>query len=688
MAIQRNLPLILQLLISCVECLDVEATSFFIEPYDVKKVLHESSLSVTSMLPCYVDHLQAGYSVIWYKNGLQISNNGHVYGNIVDRSRYTVNVFETSTWTRFNLKITTSVANADTDSGNYHCTVTTTPLLISRKARLDVFVTPKDGYLRCSIGDDLDDDNFDVSEGTEIKLSCRSDPTGVPEMTTYWTGEGPQGDTFDTVTTTSTDIRNGSHVLLFSWTPTNQQNGATFICTGFHPGYSTNRTCQLGPFNVTYRPIVQLSPASFTVTMETQVVNFTCRSDANPPVTRYVWSNTAGEKFSVQDDNVILDPHRRWMRMKHFRSQDNGVYNVTCFAENEVGRSLVNGTSTLTVNIQAWTTVKTVSEHLSTATSKLTSTNSSVKNKTVSEHLSTETSKTVSEHFSTETSKTVSEHFSTATSKTVSEDFSTATSKTVSEDFSTATSKTVSEDFSTATSKTVSEDFSTATSKTVSEDFSIATSKTVSEDFSTATSKTGSEHLSIATSKLTSTNSSVKNKTVSEHLSTATSKTMNEHLSIATSKTGSEDFSTATSKTASEDFGTVTSKIGSEHLSIATSKLTSTSSSVKNKTVSEHLSTATSKLIATSSKGNAHIPTVGQHDMTSATQVGASTSYYYGINETTKASQTNTVVIIGSAVAGCSFVFAVVVLVLITVCVRKSRKKSRRKNSLDAPMQL
>ncbi|XP_070579252.1 kin of IRRE-like protein 1 [Ptychodera flava] len=338
MALQRKSPLILQLLILCVFSFSVEATNtfFFVEPHDVKQILtYESITSATSTLICGVQDLQAGRSVAWYRNGTQISIDDRVYDNVVDSSRYRMDVFATSTWATFNLKITSSLASIDTDSGHYHCRLMTTPPLVSREARFDVFVTPRDGYLRCSIGDDPKSDQFNVNEGIQIILSCRSDPTGVPEMTTYWRG-GPQGDTFNNNKTTSTEIRNGLRVVSFSWTPTNQQKGAIFICSSFHPGYKRNKTCQLGPFNVLYRPIVKLSPSSSIVTMETQVVIFTCITDANPPATRYAWGNTAGEKFGLQNDNVIVGPGGIWMQMKNFKREDNGVYYVTCYAENEI----------------------------------------------------------------------------------------------------------------------------------------------------------------------------------------------------------------------------------------------------------------------------------------------------------------------------------------------------------------
>ncbi|XP_070567632.1 kin of IRRE-like protein 2 [Ptychodera flava] len=327
--------------------------SFITEPTDNTQIfVYGSTYHLSVTLYCGVQNLQTGQSVAWYKNGVLISNNGTMYSNYVDTNRYTVDMSVQALYTSFDLKIMISAATADIDPGFYQCVVMTTPPLVSRTARLDIFVTPQSGYLRCSIGDDSDDDVFDVVTGMPIRLACRSDPTGVPQMTTYWTREGYQGDTLETFT--STDATDDSRVLSFSWTPTNQQNHATFICTGFHPGYTTNRTCQLGPFNVQYKPIVQISPSSHRETMETQVVTFTCITDANPPATRYVWSNTAGEKFRPQGTNVIVGSDGTWMQMRNFESQDNDVYYVTCNAENYIGRS-VNAVATLNINIQSST---------------------------------------------------------------------------------------------------------------------------------------------------------------------------------------------------------------------------------------------------------------------------------------------------------------------------------------------
>ncbi|XP_070567118.1 kin of IRRE-like protein 3 [Ptychodera flava] len=347
--VSANLPLfILGILYSSVQA----NPTFVSEPTDYTQIFsHGSSHSLTVTFRCTVQKLQTGQSVAWYKNGLPISNNGTVYSNYVDTSRYTVDMSTSvqQSFASFHLKIETSATSADTDSGNYQCVVITVPNVESRTARLDVYVTPQSGYLRCAIGADPNDDVFNVLAGTPISLQCRSDPTGVPAMTTHWSREGYPGETFGM--NTGTDTRDGSLTLSFFWTPTNQQNNAVFICTGFHPVYTINVTCQLGPFNVQYKPIVQISPSSYKITMETQVVTFTCIADANPPVTRYIWGNTAGKKFSQQSDNVIIGSDRTWIQMINFESQDNGVYYVTCYAENNIGRS-VTVIATLNIIIQ------------------------------------------------------------------------------------------------------------------------------------------------------------------------------------------------------------------------------------------------------------------------------------------------------------------------------------------------
>ncbi|XP_070569247.1 uncharacterized protein [Ptychodera flava] len=101
--------------------------------------------------------------------------------------------------------------------------------------------------------------------------------------------------------------------------------------------------------------------------MVTQVVTFACVTDANPPATRYVWGNTAEDKFSHQSDNVIISSDGTEMLIRNFESQDNGVYYVTCYAENDIGRS-VTAMATLNINIRSTTTVS-VTEHSSTAPS-------------------------------------------------------------------------------------------------------------------------------------------------------------------------------------------------------------------------------------------------------------------------------------------------------------------------------
>ncbi|XP_070567630.1 kin of IRRE-like protein 2 [Ptychodera flava] len=334
----------------------VQANPFFVkEPSDYTQIFsYESSLSLTVTLHCAVLNLQTGQSVVWYKNGVQISNNGMMYSNYVDTSRYIVDMYISTSVQQssasFDLKIETSRTSAAIDSGNYQCVVI--PNVESRTARLDVYVTPQSRYLRCAIGVDPNDDVFDVPAGTPIPLSCISDPTGVPAMTTHWSREGYPGETFGIFT--GIDTRDGSLTLSFYWTPTNQQNHARFTCIGFHPGYTINVTCQLGPFNVQYKPIVQISPSSHKITMVTQVVTYNCIADANPPVTLYVWSNTAGEKFSPQGANVIIGSDGTWMQMTNFERQDNGVYYVTCYAENDIGRS-VSTEATLNINIQSST---------------------------------------------------------------------------------------------------------------------------------------------------------------------------------------------------------------------------------------------------------------------------------------------------------------------------------------------
>ncbi|XP_070561032.1 nectin-3-like isoform X2 [Ptychodera flava] len=428
MATHRSLPRTLQLLLvlGVLNFSAVDVTSIIRSPTSQTKTFrYGSSYSSSVTLFCIVLSTDPGdsetiWTIEWDKNGVPISRNMLVLvGPLTysDTARYTIDFGnEGGGYQETNLEIETSAANAEYDSGNYKCRVTylTSTILESPTARLDVFVTPQSGSVLCSIGDDSQDDVFDVVSGNPITLVCRSDPTGVPQMTTDWKRVGSEGDTLEAVT--STDPINGWRILSFDWTPTKAQHHATFICTGFHPANTRNTECQLGPFNVQYEPAAaEISPLEYTVTMENQAVYFSCKADGNPPVTRIVWSNTAGDKFSNQSNNVVvIGSPGTLMSMRNFAHQDNGMYYVRCYAENDIGKSMY-AEATLYVNIQSTTTAS------SACTDPLLSTNYLISGSNElpgEETLASEDATTVTEHSSTAPSTpTVSRQYGNTASK-------------------------------------------------------------------------------------------------------------------------------------------------------------------------------------------------------------------------------------------------------------------------------
>lgn len=169
-----------------------------------------------------------------------------------------------------------------------------------------------------------------VSEGDQLMLQCSAPvpcPSLPPALT--WTAPGNPKDKYSQILESSDGQMIMKSTLTF--TTSALHHNRTVTCSVSYPlaeGGSTESSATTPTLNVTYGP--RFTQAELNVSgpvSERHIVTFTCRSDANPPVSSYTWFKDNRGTLVKQGEGVTL--------VLQVRQKNSGLY--LCEAHNERG---------------------------------------------------------------------------------------------------------------------------------------------------------------------------------------------------------------------------------------------------------------------------------------------------------------------------------------------------------------
>ncbi|XP_070567334.1 uncharacterized protein [Ptychodera flava] len=298
------------------------------EPVDKILTVSYDGSTKSFLLDCTVT-VQSIIKVSWIKNDVVISENDTLLVNrdtahVVYDGRYAINSQDNRKFYQLIINDITP-DTAAFDSGRYQCKVTWTnsgsiSVDKSSVATVIIYAMPGDEYLQCTM---TDSDNTQVvqilprtivREDETYTLKCVSE-NGNPAVTLSWS-KSSQAEMFDVSSQGQT-----TDGLLFSesqWNPSidDSISAMLLVCTMHHPQLQQDRTCTLGPFNVTYKPKVTLHPESFYIFSnghsDDSVATFKCLIDATPKALNVTWYfdgkiTKEGGHFTYEGTSLIID---------------------------------------------------------------------------------------------------------------------------------------------------------------------------------------------------------------------------------------------------------------------------------------------------------------------------------------------------------------------------------------------
>ncbi|XP_077868576.1 uncharacterized protein LOC144359215 [Saccoglossus kowalevskii] len=346
---------------------------FLIQPDDQRIVLQYGGSPIYVGLDCLADYDMVTMHVYWFKNGVPISVNYLFHedvGELVDASRYSISG---GSFGKYSLQIMTDDDYVTFDTGQYYCSLlyssNKTVIEKSRTADINIHTSP---LCVVDYGTSLyygnaegDVGNVDVLEGDVVELSCWSKYIGTPgEDIMVWSGD----DVVENIT--NIPIIDSDDLLISSivWYPERENHNMTFTCTHRLPG-KPNRTCQAGPFNIMYKPSVNVAQLQMQIT--NYQITLLCNSTGNPSVHEYVW--TWDNEVITKNDNFHFENNHTILAIQGLAVENNGPHYVTCTGINDVGNT-TSENSTIQVNItfSQTTTVRPLTTEIVTDYSKST----------------------------------------------------------------------------------------------------------------------------------------------------------------------------------------------------------------------------------------------------------------------------------------------------------------------------
>ncbi|XP_033118886.1 cell adhesion molecule 2-like [Anneissia japonica] len=120
--------------------------------------------------------------------------------------------------------------------------------------------------------------------------------------------------------------------ILHSFIANPYDNNAIFTCQLTTPADSSIvRNCSFGPLNVWYKPNITIQHAGTTLSGREAI--FICQTNANPPVTEFIWQFDP----PLNIDRYEIDDIGQVLRILRVTIDDNGLI-VRCAAKNTVGQ--------------------------------------------------------------------------------------------------------------------------------------------------------------------------------------------------------------------------------------------------------------------------------------------------------------------------------------------------------------
>nr|XP_006811505.1 PREDICTED: hemicentin-1-like [Saccoglossus kowalevskii] len=132
------------------------------------------------------------------------------------------------------------------------------------------------------------------------------------------------------------DYVNNVWTKQYRWVLSPQDNRMIFTCKLTHPGLSESGSCQIGPINVEFAPIITISPIEITVVFGQNVV-FQCESEGNPQPLTYLWTfdgdsripDNARYSTTLHEGGIMLSIQNV--------NQEDVLKNIACEAGNQIG---------------------------------------------------------------------------------------------------------------------------------------------------------------------------------------------------------------------------------------------------------------------------------------------------------------------------------------------------------------
>ncbi|XP_033114867.1 uncharacterized protein LOC117115262 [Anneissia japonica] len=287
---------------------------FQTEPQEIVEGEEGSS----TILACIVTDLdKKNENVTWKVNG-DIISNGSLIINEDQRDKYSILTAINDIHHTNNLM----VKNIERSDGknSYICAVTSKlkkEIKHSQVAKIKVFEKPGEQYPKCI---NLSNKKK-YKEGETLKIECISE-NSQPNPKLTWNRQNKM------LKSHMTNIKNILRIT-YNMTLTRNDNGAIYWCQLRIPDNPKfERNCSIGPFQVDYKPSVQLNIPKYAINEE---AIFVCFSSASPSKVMYNWTIIPPiREYGIENNGQVL----RLSRV--LRSHEGTI--VKCNVHNEVGQ--------------------------------------------------------------------------------------------------------------------------------------------------------------------------------------------------------------------------------------------------------------------------------------------------------------------------------------------------------------
>ncbi|XP_033118869.1 kin of IRRE-like protein 1 [Anneissia japonica] len=275
-------------------------------------------------MTCVLEEQVPDSSLSWIRNGQKITEGKIILkasGQLLHRDVRTAISMLSGEHTSYRLEIPDVMYS---DSGKYVCAVYQNGIDVkSEVAHLKVNQLPDPMYPIC------DPTVNQIREGSRVKLKCTGDAIDPPtelRLLKYVT---------DIHTDTEVLLYRQTTPITYSFIANTDDNNAIFTCQLTTPADpSIARNCSFGPLNVWYKPSITIQHAGTTLSRREAI--FICQTNANPPVTDFIWQ--FDPPLSI--DRYEIDDIGQVMRILRVNIGDNGLI-VKCTARNNVEDNVV-----------------------------------------------------------------------------------------------------------------------------------------------------------------------------------------------------------------------------------------------------------------------------------------------------------------------------------------------------------